>query len=134
MPTILAVNDNAQQIAARLLEAAGDQGDRVKVVTGGKYLGFEVDDDLARAAGFVIDDQADGAESSSTPVVNAGSTEIPDTNTDSPETTPAPAQSDASDGELVVDDAAADTAPPPVETVDDAPAQAAPAKRATRSK
>ncbi|MFE2995009.1 hypothetical protein ACFXG4_08360 [Nocardia sp. NPDC059246] len=127
MPTILAVNDDAQDIAARLLSAAGDQPDRVQVVTGGKYLGFEVDDDLARAAGFVIDDQADGAESSSTPVVNAGSTEIPDPDSDSPETTPAPAQSDASAdaGEPVADDAGEDTS---------ASAATAPAKRTSRAK
>lgn len=60
MPTILAVNNDASQIAARLLAAAGDEPDRVKVVTGGKYKGFAVDDELAAAAGFVIDsDEAD---------------------------------------------------------------------------
>lgn len=60
MPTILAVNGDAAQIAARLLTAAGDQPDRVKVVTG-KYVGFSVDDELAEAAGYVLDDdgQAD---------------------------------------------------------------------------
>lgn len=55
MPTILAVNNDASEIAARLLAAAGDEPDRVKVVTGGKYMGFAVDDELAAAAGFVID-------------------------------------------------------------------------------
>ena len=55
MPTILAVNNDASQIAARLLAAAGDEPDRVKVVTGGRYMGFAVDDELAAAAGFVID-------------------------------------------------------------------------------
>lgn len=58
MPTILAVNGDASQIATRLLAAAGDEPDRVKVVTGGKYMGFAVDDELAAAAGFVIDDDA----------------------------------------------------------------------------
>lgn len=60
MPTILAVNGDAAQIAARLLAAAGDQPDRVKVVTG-KYVGFAVDDQLAEAAGYVLDNggQAD---------------------------------------------------------------------------
>lgn len=57
MPTILAVNGDAADIAARLLAAADDQPDRVKVVTGGKYLGFSVDDELAEAAGFVLDDE-----------------------------------------------------------------------------
>ncbi len=56
MPTILAVNGDAAEIAARLLAAAGDQPDRVKVVTG-KYLGFSVDDELAVAAGYVLDDE-----------------------------------------------------------------------------
>ncbi|WP_282775898.1 hypothetical protein [Nocardia sp. CC201C] len=55
MPTILAVNNNAIEIAEKLLAAAGDRPDRVKVVTGGKYLGFSVDDDLARAAGFTAE-------------------------------------------------------------------------------
>lgn len=55
MPTILAVNGDAAQIAARLLAAAGDQPDRVKVVTG-KYIGFSVDDELAAAAGYVLDE------------------------------------------------------------------------------
>lgn len=53
MPTILAVNGDAAQIAARLLAVAGDQPDRVKVVTG-KYIGFSVDDELAAAAGYVL--------------------------------------------------------------------------------
>ncbi|MRH86006.1 hypothetical protein GFY24_00750 [Nocardia sp. SYP-A9097] len=58
MPTILAVDDNGQQIAARLLAAAGDRADLVQVVTGGTYLGFSVPDDIARAAGY-LDDDAD---------------------------------------------------------------------------
>ncbi len=57
MPTILAVNGDAAEIAARLLAAAGDQPDRVKVVTGTKYIGFSIDDELAEAAGYVLDDE-----------------------------------------------------------------------------
>ncbi|MFI7527491.1 hypothetical protein [Nocardia salmonicida] len=57
MPTILAVNNDASEIAARLLAVAGDEPDRVQVVTGGKYIGFAVDDELAVAAGFVLDDE-----------------------------------------------------------------------------
>ncbi|WP_280297886.1 hypothetical protein [Nocardia neocaledoniensis] len=57
MPTILAVNGDAAEIAARLLAAAGDQPDRVKVVTGTKYIGFSIDDELAEAAGYVLDDK-----------------------------------------------------------------------------
>ncbi|MBF6298228.1 hypothetical protein IU459_11820 [Nocardia amamiensis] len=72
MPTILAVNNDAPQIARKLLEAAGDQPDRVQLVTGGKYLGFSVDDELARKAGFVIDEQG------STPVVGDGPAENPE--------------------------------------------------------
>lgn len=53
MPTILAVNGDAAEIAARLLHHAADQPDRVHVVTGGKYVGFAVDDALAVAAGFL---------------------------------------------------------------------------------
>lgn len=57
MPTILAVNNDASEIAARLLAVAGDEPDRVQVVTGGKYIGFAVDDELAVAAGYVLDDE-----------------------------------------------------------------------------
>lgn len=56
MPTILAVNGDLAEIAGRLLAVAGDQPDRVQIVTGGRYPGVSVDDELARAAGFVIDE------------------------------------------------------------------------------
>ncbi|WP_280246738.1 hypothetical protein [Nocardia abscessus] len=82
MPTILAVNGNLAEIASRLLAAAGNAPDRVQIVTGGKYPGVSVDDELARAAGYVRDeDQADAeGAGGSTAVVSAEAPENPESN------------------------------------------------------
>lgn len=55
MPTILAIDTDAAQIAARLLAVTDDPA-RVKVDTSGKYIGFSVDDEIAAAAGYVVSD------------------------------------------------------------------------------
>lgn len=89
MPTILIVNGNASEIAGRLLAAAGDQPDRVQYVTGGATPGFQVDDELARKAGYVTDDEG------STPVVNDGAPENPESDSkksEKPAEKPAPAK------------------------------------------
>ncbi|MGY4103423.1 hypothetical protein ACW2Q0_28250 [Nocardia sp. R16R-3T] len=84
MPTILAVNGDLAEIAGRLLAAAGDQPDRVQIVTGGRYPGVAVDDELARAAGFLIDkhesveDQTTEDADSSMPVVSDEPAENPE--------------------------------------------------------
>lgn len=63
MPTILTTDDNhARDVARRLLDAAGDQPDLVQTVTGGSRLAFDVPDEVAKAAGFVIDQADDASE------------------------------------------------------------------------
>jgi hypothetical protein len=90
MPTILAVNGNLAEIAARLLAAAGDAPDRVQIVTGGKYPGVSVDDELARAAGYVLDEDQTDAEDAdgSTAVVSAEAAENPESKSAEPKKTP----------------------------------------------
>ena len=58
MPTILTDGTNTAQIARRLLAAAGSDPSRVRSSSAGRYPAFEVDDDLAREAGFVGDNEA----------------------------------------------------------------------------
>lgn len=92
MPTILIVDGNAAEIAARLLAAAGDNPDRVQFVTGGTRAGFSVDDELARAAGYVTDERPAEDTGGSTPVVNDVAPENPESDS---EKTPAPAKAPA---------------------------------------
>ncbi len=51
MPTIVPEPGKGPEVARKLLEAAGDQPERVKTVTTGAGLAFDVDDDLAKAIG-----------------------------------------------------------------------------------
>uniref|UniRef100_UPI0037CADC0F hypothetical protein n=1 Tax=Micromonospora sp. NBC_00855 TaxID=2975978 RepID=UPI0037CADC0F len=85
------MNGDASEIAARLLAAAGDQPDRVKVVTGGKYMGFSVDDELAEAAGFVFGFDDDVVDLDVTPLIIDDTTEVPTEYTEVPPL-PAPAE------------------------------------------
>lgn len=58
MPTILTDGKNTAQIARRLLAAAGAHPELVESSTAGRFPAFVVDDELARAAGFVGDNDA----------------------------------------------------------------------------
>lgn len=79
MPTIIPKDDaDRGRLAARLLAAAGDRPERVRTVTGGGTLAFEVDDDLAAAIGtadYVPEVEAEAskteAESARSPNVKA---------------------------------------------------------------
>ncbi|WP_298444670.1 hypothetical protein [Gordonia sp. (in: high G+C Gram-positive bacteria)] len=52
MPTIIPADDaDSKRLAVALLEAAGDRPERVRTVSAGPRLAFEVDDDLAAAIG-----------------------------------------------------------------------------------
>lgn len=50
MPTIVPAPGQAAELARRLLDLAGDQPERVKTVTTGPAIAFDVDDDLAKKA------------------------------------------------------------------------------------
>lgn len=49
MPTIVPEPGKGPEVARKLLDAAGDHPERVKTVTTGAGLAFDVDDDLAKA-------------------------------------------------------------------------------------
>lgn len=49
MPTIVPEPGKGPEIARKLLEAAGDRPERVKIVTTGPSPAFDVDDELADA-------------------------------------------------------------------------------------
>ncbi len=51
MPTIVPKPGEAADTARRLLELAGDQPQRVRTVTTGPSIAFDVDDDLAKKLG-----------------------------------------------------------------------------------
>lgn len=52
MPTIIPKDrEDSQRLARALLDAAGDQPERVQTITPGGNLAFLVDDDLAAAVG-----------------------------------------------------------------------------------
>lgn len=52
MPTIVPKDSaDSQRLARELLAAAGDRPERVRTVTAGGVLAFEVDDDLAAKVG-----------------------------------------------------------------------------------